>query len=170
MFAEFEVGTPPQFPIERVDSYKNDEVIQRFLKHYKTSENDAHFIFHCLKRILWLGGERKRDVRYGLKVPTAFPMLTTMWILDEMWHVFILFTKDYREFCLDYVGEFIDHFPESSSEGEEHGDEVLEAYLGNIDYARDKLSIDDAFDWFHEIPRKFPLEEKERFVRSGTNA
>jgi len=32
-------------------------------------------------------------------------------ILDEAWHTFILFTKDYATFCNDYVGKFIHHMP-----------------------------------------------------------
>ena len=29
--------------------------------------------------------------------------------VDEMWHFFILETKDYREFCEAYIGHFVDH-------------------------------------------------------------
>lgn len=31
--------------------------------------------------------------------------------VDELWHMFILFTKDYREFCEEYLGQFLDHVP-----------------------------------------------------------
>jgi hypothetical protein len=31
--------------------------------------------------------------------------------VDELWHMFILFTKDYREFCQNYIGQFLDHVP-----------------------------------------------------------
>ena len=32
-------------------------------------------------------------------------------LVDELWHTFLLFTKDYRTFCND-VGRFIDHIPD----------------------------------------------------------
>ncbi len=35
--------------------------------------------------------------------------------VDEMWHTFILFTKDYARFCQDIVGAFIHHSPEIAS-------------------------------------------------------
>ena len=28
-----------------------------------------------------------------------------------MWHTFLLFTKDYRNFCNDYLGRMLDHQP-----------------------------------------------------------
>ena len=31
--------------------------------------------------------------------------------VDEFWHVFIIFTPQYREFCQDVFGEYIDHQP-----------------------------------------------------------
>jgi hypothetical protein len=31
--------------------------------------------------------------------------------VDELWHLFILFTKDYREFCQKYLGQFLDYVP-----------------------------------------------------------
>jgi hypothetical protein len=31
--------------------------------------------------------------------------------IDSMWHTFLLFTKDYRTFCIDYLGKFIEHEP-----------------------------------------------------------
>jgi hypothetical protein len=34
--------------------------------------------------------------------------------VDEVWHAFILFTKDYAEFCRSVFGEFIHHVPRTS--------------------------------------------------------
>ena len=31
--------------------------------------------------------------------------------VDEMWHDFLLCSRDYREFCMTYLGVFIDHEP-----------------------------------------------------------
>lgn len=32
--------------------------------------------------------------------------------LDQGWHTFILFTKDYAQFCKDYCGRYVHHHPE----------------------------------------------------------
>jgi hypothetical protein len=34
--------------------------------------------------------------------------------VDEVWHAFILFTKDYADFCRSVFGEFIHHVPRTS--------------------------------------------------------
>ena len=31
--------------------------------------------------------------------------------IDDMWHTFLLFTKDYAAFCNEYFGHFIHHNP-----------------------------------------------------------
>lgn len=40
-------------------------------------------------------------------------------MLDEMWHTFILFTKDYGDFCHEMFGHFIHHLPTIETEAEE---------------------------------------------------
>ena len=32
-------------------------------------------------------------------------------VIDEMWHTFILFTRDYHNFCYKYFSRFIHHTP-----------------------------------------------------------
>lgn len=34
--------------------------------------------------------------------------------VDELWHSFILFTPQYRRFCVDVMGFFVDHQPRTS--------------------------------------------------------
>jgi hypothetical protein len=35
-------------------------------------------------------------------------------VVDKIWHQFILFTREYTEFCEYYVGDFIHHRPNTS--------------------------------------------------------
>ncbi len=39
--------------------------------------------------------------------------------IDKIWHTFILFTKNYRQYCMHFLGKFIDHVPEVKKETEE---------------------------------------------------
>lgn len=41
-----------------------------------------------------------------------FPSL----VADDLWHTFILFTKDYREFCEKSFGKIIDHEPHTGEQ------------------------------------------------------
>src|SRR5689334_12324549 len=37
------------------------------------------------------------------------PLAAPNGAVDEMWHEFLMFTKKYRDFCQDGIGEFVDH-------------------------------------------------------------
>lgn len=37
-------------------------------------------------------------------------------VIDEAWHIFVLFTQDYEKFCQESFGNFVHHFPHSGEE------------------------------------------------------
>lgn len=51
-----------------------------------------------------------------------------MRIIDEMWHTFILLTKDYAAFCQQYFGEFMHHEPEVGNETDENKEIDLDRF------------------------------------------
>ena len=67
--------------------------------------------------------------------------------VDEMWHTFILFTKDYARFCHDITGAFIHHVPEVAS-----GD--IEAQIRSAETMRDKVRLLEAdyLTYFGALP------------------
>lgn len=74
-----------------------DFMIEKFCQDYGHSEADARSLFEDVKKFLLLGS-----------IVDASPA-PAYWI-DQMWHAFILFTKDYADFC-SKVGGFIHHRP-----------------------------------------------------------
>lgn len=94
--------------LSEVLEYQNERIVDSFSKKYCVTKEQSMLIFQETLKWLWLCHESE-------KVPelTLFIDKTT-YIIDEMWHTFILFTKDYRNFCLDYFGHFIDHEPSHS--------------------------------------------------------
>lgn len=78
--------------------YENPAVVARLAKEENLSADEAKALFDDTLRFLWLGNWIK------------FPICPTPRI-DLGWHVFLLFTVDYREFCQNYFGQFIDHLP-----------------------------------------------------------
>lgn len=79
-------------------SYRNDKVIGRFMKVHGVSQVEAETIFRELMKFLFICGH----------VPASSPPSA---MVDEMWHTFIMFTWDYYEFCVEYVGRFLHHNP-----------------------------------------------------------
>ncbi|MFD6397538.1 glycine-rich domain-containing protein [Nocardia sp. NPDC060249] len=72
-------------------------LIEKFAKDHGYADDDARALFEDVKKFLLLG---------SLVDASPAPSLP----IDQMWHAFILFTKDYAEFC-GKVGGFIHHRP-----------------------------------------------------------
>lgn len=88
---------------QHVLDYRNTHVINRFLElHPDFSEDEANAIFVEMLKFLYVASISQRLVAPSIGV-------------DETWHVFILFTKDYREFCHTYLNRFIEHIPRNRS-------------------------------------------------------
>lgn len=60
--------------------------------------------------------------------------------LDEVWHAFILFTREYREFCLSNFGRIIDHDPSPQEKN-------IQPYLLTRKLAEEKYGVLDPEFW-----------------------
>jgi hypothetical protein len=92
-------------PLEAVLAYENPSVISRFQDKFKLSTRETKALFRETLRWLWLCVRSRQ---------TGGPLLeirTSMLFLDEMWHEFLMFTRDYQQFCLEYLGEYVHHLP-----------------------------------------------------------
>jgi hypothetical protein len=79
-------------------AYENDRLVKRYASDYGATMDESRRCFNALKEFLIVCA-----VKPGYKV-TSDPV-------DRMWHTFLLFTKDYKEFCEDNLGRFINHEP-----------------------------------------------------------
>lgn len=79
-------------------SYKNSAVVERYAKTERLDIERATEHFYALKDFLKLSTATEKP---------CFPSKD----LDEIWHTFILFTKDYKNFCLNILGKFVHHIP-----------------------------------------------------------
>ena len=80
--------------------------------------------------------------------------------VDELWHMFILFTKDYREFCQNYIGQFLDHVPlEESKEKHPKLTDLARTFMAVKDKNDGLLfKIDDMFGINNKYNYKFMKE------------
>ena len=91
-------------------TYQNDRVVTQYLlSHPALSQEDAGLYFKDLLAFLWFMAYRLREKAE----PTYF--LKPLQHLDEFWHVFILHTRDYCDFCDQYLGAYLHHEPDESS-------------------------------------------------------
>ncbi|WP_222430037.1 hypothetical protein [Burkholderia sp. KBS0801] len=88
---------PFHFPMELAE-YRKDGIIKKFRDEWSVSEHAACDIFEETKKFLFLAD-------YAQKHCVTFEIDEAVLIIDKMWHTFILFTKEYAEFCDTFSAE-----------------------------------------------------------------
>ncbi|APR82838.1 Hypothetical protein A7982_08187 [Minicystis rosea] len=149
-------------------AYRNRDVVQRFLEAYPIDPADAEIIFTETKRWLWLAGRLGQRGGKGQLTVTQ-----PMFALDEMWHCFIVFTRDYAEFCARFVGHYIHHQPVTLAEKararrhrERDPEGFARAFARKMErqytWIAEQLGEDTLRAWHVEIPAKYPMSTLQR--------
>lgn len=134
-------------------NYQNPQVIKRYQRDFPNANVDAGFLFMNLLKYLWLCKKHIHDKKLHPSDPALdfiAVMHQEMRAMDDIWHVFILHTKDYADFCQKYFGEFLHHVPNVVTDQPEiFGDfeQECEKYLS---YVYDNLGEQTVRDWFAE--------------------
>lgn len=138
-----------------VSAYENPRVIRAFARDYDLEPAEARLLFREMLKLVWLTDRRGITI-WGPWVP-----------LDDMWHAFVLHTKDYADFCHRYFGRIVHHDPETRGR-------VLNR-PGAFASSRNRLAyerkVHDAIDivwkelgprtanlWFHELWGRYTPE------------
>lgn len=157
-------------PLADVLAYENENVLYRFILHNDVNEEEALEIFTETKKWLWLSSVCMLIKKHtDQEAPTLF-IDENFLILDHMWHNFLMFTKDYREFCNDYLGIFIDHNPIPKSDRmeylkrhKENPEEVMNEYMESrkamFGFIYDCLGEEVLIKWFDELAERYPKEK-----------
>lgn len=84
--------------LERVLAYEHSELVARLQRKMGLGPEEARELFRDNLRYLWLCATlRKR--------------LAPSESIDECWHNFLLYTRDYAAFCNRFFGRFLHHSP-----------------------------------------------------------
>lgn len=120
-------------PIQEVVVWENPYVVLEIVEKLGLSEKDAYKLFKDTIRFLWLAA------MFGKVVPPPK--------IDEGWHLFILFTEDYREFCMKNLGVFIHHQPHHPDDKPDGGE--LLARTKNL--IREHIRDDLRDNWDYDV-------------------
>ncbi len=123
----------------QVMNYSNESVVKRISKEVNCTYQEASEIFEDTKRFLYLCGVYGGGFAPALKI-------------DDGWHAFILHTKDYLDFCINFFERFIHHYPNGDNYDKEKGLKEIEHTLevarlvfgqlsSNWNYSKNKQSI-----------------------------
>lgn len=88
----------PRRSLSEIMAYENEPVMLRYIRDYGGIRADALRRFNAMKQYLVTCA-----VGRGAKVPDKS--------IDDMWHTFLLFTREYKAFCEEYLGQFVHHQP-----------------------------------------------------------
>jgi len=131
--------------LAEVLAYRHPGVFRRYAREQHASQEEAEEIFQETLKWLYLCG-------CGLREDVSCAMTPEIAKLDVMWHTFLMFTRDYADFCERYFGVFLHHVPnedeeEAREEGAEAVREQLERHFGLV---YDVLGEDTLKRWYEE--------------------
>lgn len=86
------------------------EIKLRYMKEFDRTEIEYHEIESALMDFfsIFLPGNYEENKFY------TFPSI----VADDLWHTFLLYSKEYREFCMNSFGRIIDHEPHTEEKPE----------------------------------------------------
>lgn len=147
-------------PLRDALAYRNRHVVDRFLERHPLPRDEAEDLFVETLRWLWLCRRADGDPR----APALF-IDDCMALLDEMWHAFLLFTRDYAGYCDEYLGGYVHHEPTTSEEKARTARERERdpaAFLAEreaamralYDYVYDELGEETLVKWYSTYPER----------------
>lgn len=117
--------TDPTVTLAEVLNYRHDGVVRRYAKEHGASREEAEEIFRETLKWLYLCDRSLQDGTDG----SGCAMTPEIEKIDWMWHTFILFTREYAEFCDRYFGYFLHHVVNDDAEETALDAEVLRPQL-----------------------------------------
>lgn len=114
--------------LERILAFRSPEIPRRIAQKLGVSIEEAENLFVETLKYLYVCRQARKA-----RIPVS-PSL----VLDDGWHNFVLFTKEYARFCEGCVGEFIHHVPDMGKPDPKRyavSRQVAESLLGHLDSA-----------------------------------
>ncbi|STX29938.1 Uncharacterized conserved protein [Legionella beliardensis] len=139
--------------LSNVLAYNNTAVIQRFKQNHPKDSTRAELLFTDMLRYLWLCEKHWWDCKNNPNEPKLnfIPVMhEEMRAIDNMWHEFILLTRDYHDFCHSFFGRFLHHEPNMRSTLAYSPSEFTNSLNLFLNYIYDNLGEDILIAWFKE--------------------
>jgi len=128
-------------------SYRHEGVVNRFARLHGVSRERSEVLYVETLKWLWLARRAREAAPPGL-VLSIHPEIRG---IDEMWHVFLLFTRDYTALCDAHLGGFVHHDPALGGPREAVDTAIFATELGALyGFVHDELGEATLRAWFEE--------------------
>jgi hypothetical protein len=137
--------------LDELLEYKNPAVLKLYVQNYPDKKLSAEDAFQETLKYLWLSKKHQYELQQqpnNTALPPRCIMLQSMREIDQMWHEFILFTKDYTEFCHEYFGEYLHHLPNIFDNMPVSREEEMAEITKLLPYIYDHLGEQTMRVWF----------------------
>lgn len=139
--------------IHEILAYQNQAICDRYRRDYPKNSLTPEVALREVIKYFYLSQQYQEDKK---KRPDdealnfICGMYPDMREIDDMWHTFLLFTKDYLDFCNHYFGKFIHHTPKTEKDivPPELFEQEFSRYLS---YVYDHLGEETIRVWFPEL-------------------
>jgi len=138
--------------------YENPYVIKRFEINFPNEAHRSKELFTDMLRYLWLCEKHFLDKKENPNDESLdfIPVMhQEMRAIDNMWHEFILITKDYQDFCNKFFGKFIHHEPNMQETLEYNEDNYVKSLSLFLSYTYDVLGETVVKNWFKDHLQDF---------------
>lgn len=140
-------------PIDKLLEYKNTQVLNRYKKDYPNNKLKAEEAFPELLKYLWISQKHKEDLCHfpeDEELSFSCGIYHEMLDIDDMWHTFLLFTKDYMAFCEQFFGKYLHHTPALEDEPAQVDDFEIN-FSRYLFYIYDNLGEETVRKWFGQL-------------------
>ena len=140
--------------LDELSLYKHNHVIQRYKKDFSKNTLSAEEAFKELMKYLWLSQKLDTDKKYdptNKNINFSCVMHHEMSDIDDMWHTFLLFTKDYMTFCELHFGKYIHHKPFTEDDAIPLEEDFSSELTNYLHYINQNLGEETLLKWFGEL-------------------
>lgn len=138
--------------LHKLLEYKNDNILSRYQNEYPDSKMTAKEALSELMKYIWLCHRHASDKKQNPEneaLNFKCVMHMEMEEIDNMWHTFILFTRDYQNFCNDYLeGSFFHHDPLPLKQRHVSKKKYAEELHRYLSYICENLGEETLAKWF----------------------
>jgi hypothetical protein len=141
-------STHPPLPatLAQVLAHRHPGVVRRYCKEHHATPEEAGEVFREMLKWLYLCARSQTDHPGGF--PCAiYPEVEK---IDWMWHTFLLFTRDYADFCERNFGFFIHHTPGDEDDTPVDEDTYCALLEQQYTFVCDVLGVDTLTAWYDE--------------------